>query len=439
MNKTKLNNCFFDLISPSIKEGDIFFLICILLLSFFNAYKSQSKKDELWRFKFSLNDSVHLTIDANMMSINKQKFIRIPAYDTTIFTEAHMEFKLDSVFFTIGLYSNKFLLKKESNEKITGRWIKYSGNKNYVLPLVAYKINSHELKQKEQDVGFMKNFPKRLKFKITSIKNNNLNEALGIFQPYMYDDYMRLKGSIATKTGDLGNLIGEVKNDSLYLSVFNGAFATQIVSKIYYHSSQQIDSLNGIIYYGNWGIEKFTAVPDTTFELSNQVDIDEILITKSAINFNLKDIDGKPLNIEKNKPCIVQIMGSWCPNCIDELKLFAQWQDSLKNKIQFIALCIERTNERQKAIENLNKLRTKYHISYPMVLLSFKGTADIEGFPELKKILAFPTTIYLNKNHKPLYAFIGFSGPATGQEYHKTKREILRTIQKIVEDVHGNH
>lgn len=432
MNKYSHIVYFNNSLSPSNKEGDLFFIVLSIifpLVVFIKITNAQSNH-EFWRFTFQLNDTINLSTDAKILYSKNYLFIRFPAYDTLLFSEAQANFQLDSILFTMGLYTNKFLLKKISPNKITGKWIKYSGDKSYGLPVTANKLELSRCKQNEQDITLMKNFPERWKMKILS--DNRISEAVGIFRSYTYNNtYVRIKGSIATKAGDLGNLDGEVKNDSLYLSVFNGAFVTQIISKIYHH--QNIDSIQGFVYYGNWGFEKFSAIPDTTFELKNQIDVHEILASTGALNLNFIDIDGNIVKLEKNKPCILQIMGSWCPNCIDETKLFAQWQDSLNDKIQFIALCVERTNNKAKAIEILNKLRTKYNIKYPVVLLSYTGPKNIQGFPDLKKIPAFPTTIYLNKNHELVFAFIGFSGPATGREYEKTKKEILNTIQKIFE------
>lgn len=418
--------------SPSSKEGDLFFIlklfiaIIIMSISILNAQNNL----ELWRFSFQLNDTINLNVDASVSNpLSSDADIHFPAYDTVLYSETKASFKSDSIVFTMGLYANKFLLKKISPEKITGKWIKYSGNKNYILPVTANKFDLSQLKQKERDIKLMKHFPKRWKFKIFS--DTRVDEYIGVFHSYTFTkNYVRIKGSITTKFGDLGNLNGEIKNDSLYLSVFNGAFATQIISKIYHYKNT--DSIQGFIYYGNWGFEKFTAIPDTSVELKNQIDVNEIFTQTNKLNLNFTDINGNPVKTEKDKPIIIQIMGSWCPNCIDETKVLSKLYDSLSDKIQIIALSVERTNDKIKGVENLNKLKIKYNIKYPVVLLSYTGTKDIQNFPELKKIPAFPTTIYLNKNHQPVFAFTGFSGPATGTEYYKTKREILNTIQKLI-------
>ncbi len=428
MNKNQQDNSSCFVISPSSKEGDLFFIWIVAFSLLINSVVAQNNT-EFWKFQFKLNDTTKLIIDAKILHIKNNQFVYFPAYNN-MHSEAKINFNSDSAVFSLGLYQNKFVTKKESIDKLSGQWIKYSGNKSYILPLTASKLNLSQIKQRQEDIQLMNNFSERWKIKTHSI--NNTDEALGIFQKYSFkNNYVRIKGSIATKSGDLGNLDGEIKNDSLYLSVFNGAFATQLISKIYHHTQQTIDSIAGFIYYGTWGAEKFSAIPDNVFELNNQISVEEVFNQINPLVLNFKDINGNPVMLEKDKPCILQFMGSWCPNCIDETKMFAKWQDTLKNKIQIIALCVERTNDEQKALELLKKIKIKYHILYPVILLSHKGTQGIQGFSELKKIPAFPTTVYLNKNHEPQYAFIGFSGPATGAEYDKTQKEILQIIQKL--------
>jgi len=52
----------------------------------------------------------------------------------------------------------------------------------------------------------------------------------------------------------------------------------------------------------------------------------------------------------KNKAVIVQIMGSWCPNCMDESaylsKVYKQYN---KQGLEIIALAYERTSDAERA------------------------------------------------------------------------------------------
>jgi hypothetical protein len=56
----------------------------------------------------------------------------------------------------------------------------------------------------------------------------------------------------------------------------------------------------------------------------------------------------------------------------------------------------------------------------------------MQTLPFLKEFKGYPTTIYLNKQHKVFKIYTGFSGPGTGIYYEKLKSEIINSIEKIL-------
>ncbi len=399
----------------------MFFLLCILF--FFQTHA----QNNLHQLKLHLNDSVYLITPILL----EQSKITVPAYPKSIQNTADIELKKDSLSFSISIYENRFLLKKQSPRFISGTWIKYSsGNKQYKIPVTIEKTTPHS----NIDIQKMKDFPSKWKIKIQA--QNKVYDAAGTFQFYSNASLPHITGSIATPYGDLGNMNGYLTQDSLFLSVFNGSFATQIYSKVFYnHLSDKADSLKGYIYYGNWDVEKFTAMPDKNIDLKNEIPLQSIFSdTAFTLHHTWTDIDGKVIRIDTNKAIVIQMMGTWCPNCADESKLFSEWYKNLFPNVQIIALAVERTYDAQKAIALLKQYKEKLNIPYPVVLLSDKNNASsFHLFPELLKIPAFPTTVYFNKQHTPIRATIGFCGPSTQDLYIKTQENIQKNIQKILE------
>ena len=76
------------------------------------------------------------------------------------------------------------------------------------------------------------------------------------------------------------------------------------------------------------------------------------------------------------------------------------------------------------------RLIKRYGVDYEVLMtgLSGKDRAS-ESLPFLNGIVAFPTTIILDRKHKVKTIYTGFSGPATGKEYenYKSKTESLIT------------
>lgn len=409
------------------------FLIFICCSSFY-AYT----QDSLFCLRLKLNDSIFLQlpilVDAN--------HIIIPAYANIPHEVAPFHRQKDSMHFSVSIYENKFLLHTQSHSHYTGVWIKYAGkHKQYRLPCEIKKFHPQPV-----DTHLMKTFPS--KWKVQLMSQNKKHQAVATFQ-YLPDSSLpHLSIGVATLYGDLGNINGYIQNDTLYAAVFNGAFATQMIAKIYYHlkcplpfdssssqSSVCIDSLKGNVYYGNWAVEQILAIPDQKATLDDEIPLQDIFSPSLFIFIHQwKDINGKQIVIDHNKAIILQIMGSWCPNCVDETKLFTEWYPKISNNIQVIALAVERTHDSIRAIQILQQYQQKLNVPYPIVLLSDKGNKPpFSIFPELVKIPAFPTTIYFNKKHIPVVATIGFNGVSTSDLYLKTQTHIQQIIQKIIQ------
>ncbi len=402
--------------SPSLREGVLF----LMGLLFFNA--TLFSQNNLYQLSFQLKDSTFLNLP---VKIENQKIV-IPAYNNAIQYIEPFEIKKDSVKFSVSIYENIFLLKTISKNKYSGEWIKFSSaGKQYRIPVKITPFTTSSM-----DTFRMRTLPKHWKMLIQNEKTSY--NAIGTFRYYVDAHLSHLSGSIATPYGDLGNLNGFIRNDSLYLSIFNGSFATQIVARVFKKKNQP-DSISGVIYYGNWAVEKFTAVADDKVQLTNEIPLQDIFSSSNFVfNHTWKDINGREILLEKNKPIVLLIMGTWCPNCADENKLFSKWYDSIAHKVQLIALSVERTNDRLKAIELLKKYQQKLNIPYPIVLLSENGTQKSYSlFLELIKVPAFPTTIYFDKTHQPYKATIGFNGPSTHELYLQNQEHIHQILNEI--------
>jgi thiol-disulfide isomerase/thioredoxin len=140
--------------------------------------------------------------------------------------------------------------------------------------------------------------------------------------------------------------------------------------------------------------------------------------------FTFPDENGKKVSLSdakyKDKPLIIQIMGTWCPNCMDETKFLSDWYNSSKRKdIEVIALTYERFSDTAIVNNNIRRLKKNFDIKYPIL---FAGPSDkkeaAKTLPMLNRVFAFPTTIFLNKDKRVVKIHTGFNGPATGVEYH---------------------
>jgi thiol-disulfide isomerase/thioredoxin len=140
----------------------------------------------------------------------------------------------------------------------------------------------------------------------------------------------------------------------------------------------------------------------------------------------------------KDKAVLVQIMGTWCPNCLDETRFYV---DFVKNNpeldLQLVGLAFEYAKTEEKAFEGIQRLQEREDVPYPILLAQY-GTSNKqkanEKLPMLNHILSYPTTIYIDKSGEVRKIHTGFNGPATGEKFVEFKEEFNKTIQELTSD-----
>jgi thiol-disulfide isomerase/thioredoxin len=235
----------------------------------------------------------------------------------------------------------------------------------------------------------------------------------------------RVTGTFRTTTGDYRYLDGVVEADSLKLSTFDGAH-------LYLFKAKVTDStLNGTFYSGNHYKVPFFAKRNEGFELPDANSLTFLKEGHDRLSFTFPDTNGEMVSLDdvrfKDKVVIVQIMGSWCPNCLDETKFLVQYlQGNPSTDLEVVALAFEYVKTEKAAFGAISRLKERIGVEYPILLAQYgssnKARAQ-EKLPMLNHILSYPTTIYLDKKGKVRKIQTGFNGPATGEKYMEFKQE----------------
>jgi len=245
-------------------------------------------------------------------------------------------------------------------------------------------------------------------------------------------------GTFITETGDYRYLEGilyydkGLKTNMLKLSTFDGAHAFLFDAKV---TNNRM--IAGNFYSGNHYKDAWNGIRNGSFELRDPNSLTFIKPKSEAINFKFKNLDGKIVSLNdkryKNKPVIIQIMGSWCPNCLDESRFLSQYYKKNKD-VEIIALAFENAVTDRKAIQNLNRLKNEVGINYE-ILLATSNLRDkahaAEKLPFLNKVISYPTLIFMDKNAEVKNIHTGFNGPATGEYYENFKQDFSRWVKEI--------
>jgi len=240
-------------------------------------------------------------------------------------------------------------------------------------------------------------------------------------------------GSILTTTGDYRFLTGSVNGDSLYLSTFDGSNA-----KLFKAAIQSDGSLKGSMWSGIKSQRSFTAKANKNAKLPDAGGLTYLKPGYETVDFTFPDSDGKPVSLKdprfKDKAVIIQIMGSWCPNCMDETNFIAPWYKKNKDRgVEVVGLSFERSDKPEVANPKLKRMITRMGIEYPILLAGTNtDEATAKALPMLNKVMSYPTTIFIDKKGKVREIHTGFSGQGTGVYFDEFVTDFNSLMDKLI-------
>ena len=246
----------------------------------------------------------------------------------------------------------------------------------------------------------------------------------------------KVTGTFRTTTGDYRYLEGIVDGDSLKLSTFDGAHAFLFLAKI------TDSTMVGEFYSGNHWKEPFIAKLNNNYQLPSAENLTFLKEGYNKLDFSFPDKNGKLISLTdkrfQNKVTIIQVMGTWCPNCLDESKFLSNYYNLHKDKkLEVVALAFEVAKTKEIAFKGIERLQKRIGIKYPIVLAQI-GSEDKklahQKLPMLNHIISFPTTIFIDKKGTVRKIHTGFNGPATGQKYIVFKNEFETFVSQLLQE-----
>ena len=410
------------------KIGLIILLIGVIGLASCSKKKSEMKQGT-WRGVLIIdenNPSLQLPFNFNFSKSTdgKMQLIILNADEKIDATE--INFIGDSINIKLPVFKDEIFAKVITDDSISGRYMHYGSKSKY--PISFYAVS-----------GRTGRFP-----------DANKPPALDIsgrwdatFQQGEKDEYKavgefkqngnHVTGTFLTSSGDYRYLEGAVSGNDFMLSCLDGAHS--LLFKATITPDAKLD--NGILVGGPTWREKWIAVKNENAKLPDPEKVTELKPGVEKIDFSFQDMKGNKVSLAndkfKNKPVILQIMGSWCPNCMDETRLLAKLYDTYKPKgLEIIGLCYE-SNDYNQAKPRIERFSQQLNAKYDFLYAGEVGNKSVlETLPFLKDFKGYPTTIYLDKKHKVTKIYTGFEGPGTGEHYEKLKNDITQYIEKLL-------
>lgn len=350
--------------------------------------------------------------------------------DTERIRVTDFTFKGDSIFVQMPAFESAFSLKKAGDGSFTGVWVKGTTAKDQQMPVqirpgsVRFPVSRGKAR-----------FDVSGRWKVTFIRPNGLTRpAIAEFK----QSGEKLTGTFLTPSGDYRYLEGIVSGDSLELSCFDGSHA-------YYFGAKINDA--GKISQGIWGAgatytEQWSAEKDPDVTLDESIAAIALRPGEEKIGFRFPDLDSNMVSLTDkrflNKVVVIQIMGSWCPNCMDETAFLSEYYKKNKGRgVEIISLAYEYTTEFQRARKSILKFQQKYAVDYPMLITGVSSVDSLKTektLPQITPIKAFPSTIFIGKDGKVKKFHTGFYGPGTGEYYEVFKKEFEETVGGLLKE-----
>ncbi len=152
-------------------------------------------------------------------------------------------------------------------------------------------------------------------------------------------------------------------------------------------------------------------------------------------HFNFPDLNGKL--VADNDPrftgkvVLINISGSWCPNCHDEAPFLVELYKKYRAKgLEIVALSFEEADQ-LKDPTRLRAFIKRYGIDYT-VLLGGDTSEAKDKLSQASNWDAWPTTFFVGRDGKVRGAHAGFPSKASAELYTKAKEDFTKQVEKLL-------
>jgi thiol-disulfide isomerase/thioredoxin len=244
-----------------------------------------------------------------------------------------------------------------------------------------------------------------------------------------------VEAAILRVDGDTGALTGGYKDGKFVLSHFSGGRPALMVL------TPAADGTLAIDMTDLHGTSQLTATrPDVARAkgLAPPTDPDHHTSVKDSaepFRFSSPDLSGKIVSNSdarfQGKVVLVNITGSWCPNCHDEAPFLAELYRKYRAKgLEIVALSFEEEDQLKNPVR-LRAFMKEYGIDYTVLVAGTPDERDAK-LTQPVNLNSWPTTFFLGRDGRVRFVHAGFPGPASGVLYHQAVKEFYAQVDSLL-------
>lgn len=241
----------------------------------------------------------------------------------------------------------------------------------------------------------------------------------------------RARGTIMTTTGDSRYLQGTYDGTTLELHSFDGTKAYILRATF-----EDKATMKGQTWSGPTSTDTFTATANPSVTLPDDLAQTRALSRPDLDTLAFQNAEGQliPLSTLIDGPAVINVFGTWCPNCNDAAALMKHFDETYRARgLRVVGLAYELRGDHAQDWPRVESFRARNAISYPLLLagVSKKELASTT-LPFLDEVRSFPTTIFIDRHGNVRAVHSGFAGPATGEHHDALVARLTQIVESML-------
>ncbi len=322
-----------------------------------------------------------------------------------------VEIRREQVILHIDWYDARIEAHRVAPDALAGRWIKTTPDGHSELPFSAERGQAPRFASSAPPTGDTTGV-----WKVTFADDNGTEPARATFK----QEGAVVRGTFETPTGDYRFLEGSLDGSQLRLSTFDGAHAF-LFSATLNGESLRGDFWSRDSYHATWTATRVASAEEAP--LPDPTGLSKVTSEDGRFRFAFENLDGEVVRHDDKKfagkVVLIDIFGSWCPNCADLTPLHSSWHaDHHSEGLEIVGLAFEFGKpERNRAV--LKRYAAHHGVQHEILLAgpNDKKIAS-ERLVDLDKVVAYPTLVFVDRKGRVRHVHAGFSGPATPSHEH---------------------
>ena len=405
-------------------------VICLLLLYNYSiqAQENKNAQHSKWQAILHRSDSNQVIFNFQLENSKGKPVVTILNGSEKI-KVTNVRFYNDSVFIQMPVFES-IIKAKTTGTHWQGYWYKGSATKEQIIPFsaTAHK-NRFELTNVKAKINISGRWAVHFATD-SSVPYPSVAEFIQIDN--------RLTGTFLNPTGDFRYLEGIVTGNQLRLSTFDGGHAFLFTATI----KDNKTITGGLFYSGAHYKENWNAVRNKNATVNDAAVTMKMKPGETQLNFRFPDLNGDTVSINdsrfKNKVVIVQLMGSWCPNCMDETAFLSDYYKKNKQRgLEIISLAYEYSANFERSVKSLRKFQQRFNVSYPMLITGVTVSDSLrteKTIPQITPVRFFPSSIIIDKKGIVRKFDTEFVGPGTGIHFENYTKNFYRIIDALLKE-----